>query len=71
MEFRLNEIIKQIKERDIKGLIHYTQCFCFRQIEDILVKNRIDIPVLTLEGDKPGYVDARTKMRIENFMDMI
>ena len=71
MDFRLKDIIKQMKERDIQGLIHYTQCFCFRQIEDILVKNNINIPVLTLEGDKPGEVDARTKMRIENFMDII
>lgn len=71
MDFRLNEIKKQIKERKIDALIHYTQAFCYRQIEDIVIKNAIDIPVLNVEGDRLNFLDARTKIRLEAFLDML
>lgn len=68
---RLDDIKKEIKRRNIHGIIHYVQSFCFRGIEDIIIKNEMDIPVLTLEGDKPGKLDARTKLRLEAFLDML
>ena len=71
IEFRLKEIKKQIKERKIDGLIHYTQAFCHRSIEDIVIKHVLDIPVLNIEGDKLNTLDARTKLRIEAFLDML
>ncbi len=71
MENRLKVILPELKRRKIDGVVHYTQCFCFRQIEDILLRQNIDIPVLTIEGDRPGPVDARTRMRIENFMELL
>ncbi|MBC8063134.1 MAG: 2-hydroxyacyl-CoA dehydratase [Clostridiaceae bacterium] len=71
INFRLKEIQKQIKERDLDGLIHYTQAFCYKQIEDIVIKNHIKIPILTIEGDKLNYLDARTKLRLEAFLDMV
>lgn len=71
INFRLNEIKKQIEERKIDALIHYTQAFCHRQIEDIVIKNQIHIPILTIEGDKLNFLDARTKIRLEAFLDML
>ncbi len=71
LERRLNEIKHAIEERQLDGIIHYTQSFCYRGIEDILVKQKIIIPVLTIEGDLPGRADARTKLRLESFMDML
>ncbi|MDP4180883.1 MAG: 2-hydroxyacyl-CoA dehydratase [Bacillota bacterium] len=68
---RLLDIKNQIKLRNIDGIIHYTQSFCFRGIEDIIIRKELGLPVLTLEGDKPGSIDARTKLRIEAFIDMI
>lgn len=68
---RLSDIKKQIELRNISGIIHYTQAFCFRGIEDILIRKELDVPVLTIEGDRPGQLDARTKLRIEAFMDML
>lgn len=68
---RLEDIKRHIKERNIDGLIHYTQAFCFRGIEDIVIRKHLDIPVLTLEGDRPGNLDSRTKLRIESFIDML
>jgi benzoyl-CoA reductase/2-hydroxyglutaryl-CoA dehydratase subunit BcrC/BadD/HgdB len=71
IEFRLAEIKKQISERQIDAIIHYTQAFCYRAVEDIIIKKELDIPVLTIEGDKLNELDSRTKLRLEAFLDML
>lgn len=71
LEYRLEDIQRQVKERQIDGIIHYTQAFCHRAIEDIIVRNRLDVPVLKLEGDQPGGLDSRSKLRLEAFIDML
>lgn len=68
---RLEDIQGQIRQREIDGIIHYAQAFCFRRIEDILFRKRLEVPVLTLEGDKPGVLDQRTRIRIEAFVEML
>ncbi len=68
---RIEDINKQIVLRNIQGIIHYTQAFCFRQIEDLILKQLISIPILTLEGDKPTELDGRTRVRIEAFLEML
>ncbi len=65
------DIAIEIKKRELHGIIHYVQSFCHRQIEDIIIRDMLDIPVLTLEADKPGPLDNRTKIRIEAFMEML
>lgn len=69
--FRIEEIKNQIKERHLDGLIHYTQAFCHRAIDDIIIKASINIPILNIEGDQLNTLDARTKLRIEAFLDML
>jgi len=68
---RLEDITVQVKKRKIDGVIHYTQAFCFRGIEDIIIRKELGVPVLTLEGDRPGKLDQRTRLRIEAFIDML
>jgi len=68
---RLEDIQDQIALRKVDGIIHYTQTFCFRQIEDIIYRQKIKLPFLTLEGDKPGKMDARSRMRLEAFVSML
>ena len=68
---RLKDIKNNIKLRELDGIIHYTQAFCYRGIEDIIIKDSLDVPVLTIEGDRPSKLDARTKLRIESFIDML
>jgi benzoyl-CoA reductase/2-hydroxyglutaryl-CoA dehydratase subunit BcrC/BadD/HgdB len=68
---RLDDIKKQIKLRKIDALIHYVQSFCHRQIEDLIVKKEIKLPVLTIEGDRPFSLDERLKLRIESFLEML
>ncbi|PKM52513.1 MAG: 2-hydroxyglutaryl-CoA dehydratase [Firmicutes bacterium HGW-Firmicutes-7] len=69
--FRIKEIKKQIKERKLDGLIHYTQAFCHRAIDDIIIKATIDLPILNIEGDQQNTLDARTKLRLEAYLDML
>ena len=68
---RIVDIKREIERRGLAGLIHYTQSFCFRQIQDLILRKHLDLPILTLEGDAPARLDARTKVRIESFIEML
>ena len=68
---RIKDINREIKRRNIDGIIHYVQSFCFRAIEDALFKERLNAPVITIEGDRPQKLDERTKIRLESFIDML
>lgn len=69
--WRLADITAEVKKRKIDGIIHYAQSFCYRQIQDLIIRERLSVPILTLEGDKPNKLDARTKMRIDAFVEML
>lgn len=71
IDFRITELKKQINERKLDGIIHYTQAFCHKAVEDIILKQTLDIPILNIEGDKLNVLDARTKLRLEAFLDML
>lgn len=68
---RMEDIKQAIRERRLDGLIHYTQTFCFRQLYDMIIRKESPVPVLTLEGDRPGKIDSRTALRIETFIEML
>ncbi|WP_371380827.1 2-hydroxyacyl-CoA dehydratase family protein [Sporomusa aerivorans] len=68
---RIKDIQTEIERRNLDGIIHYVQSFCFRQIEDMILREKLDVPILTIEGDKPGKIDARTRLRIESFLEML
>ena len=68
---RLADIREQVVLRGARGIVHYVQSFCFRQIEDILLREEVSLPVLTLEGDGPGPLDGRTRIRIQAFLEML
>ncbi len=69
--FRLKDIRREIARRNVEGVIHYAQSFCYRQIQDIIVRDEIDLPILTLEGDRPGPLDARSRLRLETFVEIL
>lgn len=66
---RIRDVTAQASARGVQGLIHYVQSFCHRQIEDRLWRERMSLPILTLEADRPGRIDERTRTRIEAFME--
>jgi benzoyl-CoA reductase/2-hydroxyglutaryl-CoA dehydratase subunit BcrC/BadD/HgdB len=69
--FRLQDIQREALRRGLDGFVHYAQTFCFRQIEDKILRHHLSKPVLTLEGDRPEPLDARTETRIEAFLEML
>jgi benzoyl-CoA reductase/2-hydroxyglutaryl-CoA dehydratase subunit BcrC/BadD/HgdB len=71
IEGRIRDIQRALAARELDGLIHYTQTFCYRQIYDILLRDALPIPILTLEGDRPGPLDGRSALRIETFVEML
>jgi benzoyl-CoA reductase/2-hydroxyglutaryl-CoA dehydratase subunit BcrC/BadD/HgdB len=68
---RLEDIEAEISRRNIEGIVHYTQSFCFRQIEDMIFREKLDVPILTIDGDQPAPLDGRTKLRMTAFMEML
>jgi len=68
---RIEDINREIKKRKLDGIIHYVQSFCYRQLQDLIIKREIEVPVITIEGNEPGGVDARTKIRLESFIEML
>lgn len=68
---RIEDIRREIARRRLHGIIHYVQAFCFRQMEDLILRKTLGVPILTLDADRPGPVDARTRNRIESFLEML
>jgi len=68
---RIDDIRREARRRRLDGIIHYVQSFCFRQLHDRVLRERLDLPILTLECDRPGPLDARSRTRIEAFIEMI
>lgn len=68
---RIEDVLKEVRRRRVHGVIHYVQSFCHRLIQDPLIRERLPLPVLTLEGDRPGPVDMRSETRIEAFLEML
>jgi len=70
-EVRWADVGARMAERGARGLIHYVQSFCHRHITDRLWRDWSPWPVLTVEADRPGPVDARTLTRIEAFLERL
>ncbi len=68
---RIEDIKAEIARRKITGIVHYVQSFCFRQMEDVVLRQSLGVPVLTIEGDRPAPLDGRTRTRLESFVEML
>jgi benzoyl-CoA reductase/2-hydroxyglutaryl-CoA dehydratase subunit BcrC/BadD/HgdB len=68
---RLADLQEAIATRRLDGLIHYTQSFCFRQMFDQVLREQLNLPILTIEGDRPTALDSRTRLRLEAFVDVL
>ena len=68
---RVSDILPQLRQRRIDGVIHYVQAFCHRGIGDIIFRDAIDLPLLTLEGNADFVLNHHVRTRIEAFIDML
>lgn len=71
VDVRVRDVREAIDARRLDGLLHYVQSFCYRHLEDSLFRSRIDLPILTLEGELPLALDARSRLRLESFVEML
>jgi benzoyl-CoA reductase/2-hydroxyglutaryl-CoA dehydratase subunit BcrC/BadD/HgdB len=69
IEARLGDIKAAIIERKIDGIIHYVQSFCSHSVDDIILRQQIEVPILTIECDLPGHLDGKNKTKIEAFLE--
>ncbi len=69
--YRLRDISSEIDRRGLDGIIHYSQTFCHRQLESMLFRKHLPVPVLTIEADKPGPVAGSLKTRLEAFLEQL
>ena len=42
-----------------------------RMVEDIILRETLGVPVMTIEGDLPKPLDSRTRLRLEAFAEML
>jgi benzoyl-CoA reductase/2-hydroxyglutaryl-CoA dehydratase subunit BcrC/BadD/HgdB len=68
---RIRDIRAEVRRRRIDGIIHYVQAFCHRGIGDIVFRDALDIPILTLEGNDDFSLNNHVRTRIEAFLDMV
>lgn len=68
---RLKDIDAELGKRRIDGVIHYVQAFCHRGIGDIIFRDAIKLPILTLEGNDEFLLSQHLKTRVEAFLDML
>ncbi len=68
---RLADIKRECARRRVHGLIHYVQSFCHRRVQDRLLRERVSLPILTLECDRPGPLEPAARTRLEAFIEII
>jgi len=71
IEHRIDDIQRELVRREIDGIIHYVQAFCYRAIGANIFKDVLKLPMLTLEGNDNFYLDQHIRTRIEAFIDML
>lgn len=68
---RVADIAEQVRRRNLHGLVHYVQQFCHRGLADTLLRQDLDVPIITIEGNLPGPCDAALTVRLESFVEML
>ena len=68
---KIEDIKREIAIRKTDGLIFYVQNFCHRPIYEKILRKHIDIPMITIDFDKPGPLTGAMKTRIEAFSEML
>jgi benzoyl-CoA reductase/2-hydroxyglutaryl-CoA dehydratase subunit BcrC/BadD/HgdB len=71
LDFRIGFLQKELEKRKVDGIIHYTQFACHHTLEDEVMREKLDYPMLTLQGDMPGKTPEQIKLRLEAFREMI
>jgi benzoyl-CoA reductase/2-hydroxyglutaryl-CoA dehydratase subunit BcrC/BadD/HgdB len=68
---RARDINYQARIRELDGVVHYVQSFCHRNLEDVVFRRLLSLPMLTVECDCPGGLGAPARARLENFVQVL
>lgn len=71
LEFRLDFLERELEKRKVDGVIHYTQFACHHLLEDEVMRDRLNYPFLTIQGDMPKRTPEQVKLRLEAFSEMM
>jgi benzoyl-CoA reductase/2-hydroxyglutaryl-CoA dehydratase subunit BcrC/BadD/HgdB len=68
---RIKDIAAELEARRIDGVIHYVQAFCHHAIGDVIFRQALERPILTLEGNNNFWLNQQARTRIEAFLDIL
>ncbi len=71
LDYRIQFLRKELERRRVDGIIHYTQYACHHMLEDELLREKLDYPMLTIQGDLPGNTPQQIRLRLEAFREML
>lgn len=71
VEYRLRLLKRELNRRRVDGVIHYTQFTCHHLLEDPLLREELEWPMLTVQGDLPGPTPAQARLRLEAFSELL
>ncbi len=71
LDFRIEFLQKELEKRKVDGVIHYTQFACHHVLEDEILRQELDYPMLTIQGDLPGNTPQQVKLRLEAFREIL
>jgi benzoyl-CoA reductase/2-hydroxyglutaryl-CoA dehydratase subunit BcrC/BadD/HgdB len=69
--FRLEFLEKELEPRRVDGIVHYTQFACHHVLEDDILREKLDYPILTVQGDLPRRTPEQVKLRLEAFSESL
>jgi len=64
-------IVEQVHRRKVDGIVLYTEAACFRNLSNQYLRERFPVPVVEIQGENPAPLDARNRMRLESFIQIL
>jgi hypothetical protein len=71
IEYRFDGLERELVRRRVEGVVHYTQYACHHVLEDDMIRERLDLPMLTVQGDLPRKCPEQEKLRLEAFAELL
>ncbi len=71
---RVQLLKRELKKRDVDGVIHFHQFACHHKLEDPILRaalGRDGYSFITIEADLPSKTTEQTKLRLEAFKEML
>jgi benzoyl-CoA reductase/2-hydroxyglutaryl-CoA dehydratase subunit BcrC/BadD/HgdB len=71
LEHRFDRLEEELTRRRVEGVVHYTQYACHHVLEDDMLRQRLDLPMLTVQGDLARGCPEQEKLRLEAFAELL